>query len=365
MTRFSLPTEVQVGDAAHLLSDIKGKRIFIVCDGFLADSDNMQTLRCALAANNTLELFTKVKPDPTAQDIGVGISALQAFAPDLLLAYGGGSAIDLAKAINYTLNHLGQGLLRFIAIPTTSGTGSEVTDATVISLPEQNKKIPLFDRSLLPERAILDPKQTMTVPPHVTVATGLDVLTHALEALVATHASHFSDALAEKAASLVFTHLATAQAEPKNEAARSGLLNASCLAGIAFNHAGLGLAHAMAHQLGATLHIPHGEANGLVLLPVIQFNRQSKHATSRYARLARVLGLATYMETDEQCVDRLIDAIRILYRHVGFDAESMMQRVDKPHSFEAMANQAMLDVTLTTNPIQPSISRIQAMLAAL
>lgn len=365
MITFSIPTEVQIGDASQLLSDLNGKRILIVCDSFLANSENLKEICHSLSSRNKIELFAKVKPDPTAADIAVGIRELQLFKPNTLIAYGGGSAIDLAKAINHTLVNFGYDKLSLIAIPTTSGTGSEVTNASVISIPEKNQKIPLFDRSLLPDRAILDAKQTFTVPAQVTVATGIDVLTHAVEAIVGTNASHFSDALAEKAAALVFQYLVVATNEPNNEQARSGLLNASCLAGIAFNHAGLGLAHAIAHQIGATMHVPHGRANGLVLLPVIRFNSHSSQAAARYARLARILGFASSYENDLQCVERLIEAICRLYELVGFDVSSVVDEAEKQQHIQHMTDCVLNDITLTTNPIQPKRSCVEAIIASL
>lgn len=362
---FSIPTEVQIGDASQLLSDLLGKRILIVCDGFLANSENLQGICKSLSINNDVELFTKVKPDPTASDIAGGIGELQLFKPDTLIAYGGGSAIDLAKAINYTLVNFGYAKMCLIAIPTTSGTGSEVTNASVISLPEKNQKIPLFDRSLLPDRAILDAKQTFTVPAYVTVATGIDVLTHAIEAIAGTNATYFSDALAEKAAGLVFQYLALATIEPNNEQARSGLLNASCLAGVAFNHAGLGLAHAIAHQIGATMHVPHGQANGVVLLPVIRFNSHCSQTAARYARLARTLGFAGQHESVQQGVERLVEAIACLYERVGFDASSVVDRAAKQQHLQHMTDCVLNDITLKTNPIQPQRSCVEAIIASL
>jgi 1-propanol dehydrogenase len=365
MANFSLPTQVQIGDASELLSDVNTRRILIVCDSFLADSDNLKSIITSLSEHNLVQLFTEVQPDPTADDIAAGITKLRLFRPDLLIAYGGGSAIDLAKAINHTQHNLGSDKLEFIAIPTTSGTGSEVTSASVISIPQKNQKIPLFDNSLLPERAILDSKQTVTVPAQVTVFTGIDVLTHSIESIVATGASDFSDALAEKAAGLVFQFLAAAIHDPKNIEARSALQNASCMAGIAFNHAGLGIAHAIAHQIGATMHVPHGKANALVLIPSIQYNRQCKTASRAYARLSRVLGFATKAKPDAVAVNALIEAIERLYKQVDFNPATVLDAKQTQTYIAHMTDSALKDFTLTTNPIQPRAATIRSMIESI
>lgn len=363
MNLFTLPVRVMIGDVIEQLSDITRKRLLIICDRFLVDTPNLKAIVSSLSANNHVDIFSDVTPDPSVQDVAAAIHTLATVRPDTLIAYGGGSAIDLAKAVKYFAQQSGLGTCSFIAIPTTSGTGSEVTSATVISIPELNKKIPLFHEALLPDRAILDANLTLTVPPQVTLFTGLDVLTHAIEAMVSINACHFSDALAEKAASLVFTWLSTAVHEPGNLDARHGLHTAASLAGIAFNHAGLGLTHAIAHQLGAFFHLPHGQANALALIPVIRFNRQSVKARNGYARLARSLGLTGCKSAEQHGVDLLISAIEGLFRQLSYSPELLA--TGKNDCIHVMAEAVLSDVTLRTNPVQPDQQMVESIIRAL
>ena len=218
---------------------------------------------------------------------------------DLVVAVGGGSAIDAAKGTVYVARkHTGKNI-RLIAVPTTSGTGSEVTEFAVISDRQAGKKIPLVDEEMLPEMAILSCELTSTVPPSVTADTGFDVLTHALEAYISKNANEFSDALAEKAVELWAEYIVPAYKNGNDMIAREKMHTASCLAGIAFNEAGLGVNHSIAHALGAHFHIPHGRANAMLLPHVLRYNTELdikfcvKHANAtadKLEGLARRLG---------------------------------------------------------------------------
>ena len=362
MHKFKLPVELAIGPGCtRVLSQISGKRILIFCDRFLANSTNLTEIQLALDTNNQVKVFSDVNPDPSVIDVAHGIVQLSQFVPDLIIAYGGGSAIDLTKAVKFFGNKVGLPVEKFIAIPTTSGTGSEVTNASVISIPDKQIKVPLCSDDLLPDLALLDPKLTLTVPAEVTANTGIDVLTHAIEALVSSNSNDFSDALAEKAITLVFAHLSLAYSDGNNIEARSKHHNASSIAGIAFKHAGLGMVHAIAHQLGAQFHVPHGLANAIALIPVIKFNMRCSETLRKYAYLSRKLGFSACEEPDANCVNKLIDEIERLYEKVGI--ESNCRKYTFSHTstdnLTKMVNNALSDITLKTNPIVPDSSELQ------
>ncbi|MCQ1059653.1 1-propanol dehydrogenase PduQ [Photobacterium sp. DNB23_23_1] len=369
MKPFSIPTKLISGpNSLAALYQLCKKRIWLVCDPFLSETEALKQIVTGLSQRNQVALFTDVKPDPTTEDVAKGVSVMEAFEPDVVIAYGGGSAIDLTKAIRFVGQKRGYHSGCFIVIPTTSGTGSEVTNISVISQPERQIKVPLVDDELLPDIAILDPSQTLTVPPAVTANTGIDVLTHAIEAVVSAKSDDFSNALAEKAITLVFKYLKPAFIDGNDIEAREKLHNASCLAGMAFNHAGLGLTHAIAHQLGATLHIPHGLANALLLTSVMEFNRKCNKTEATYARLARCLGFVPRGADCKTGADALIHETRVLIDAVGItEVGARLNLIPKndEHLLLAIANQAQQDITLKTNPVRPDVKEICEIIRAI
>ncbi|NLO36370.1 MAG: bifunctional acetaldehyde-CoA/alcohol dehydrogenase [Clostridiaceae bacterium] len=346
------------------------------------------------------EIFSDVEPDPDIETIRRGVAAMNQFQPDVIIALGGGSAIDAAKGMwmfyenpdldfrQLTLKfmdirkrvvkfpHLGR-KARLVAIPTTSGTGSEVTSFSVITDRATKTKYPLADYELTPDVAIIDPDFVMSVPPAITADTGLDVLTHAIEAYVSTFASDYTDALALHAIKLVFDWLPTAYAQGDNRKAREKMHNASTIAGMAFSNAFLGINHSLAHKIGGAFHLPHGRSNAVLLPHVIAYNAakptkfvsfpkyESFIADERYAEIARAIGLS--FTSTEDGVRQLIQAVRGLMakinvplrlRDCGLDETPFMAAVPD------IAEKAYADQCTGTNPRMPLISELEALLRA-
>ncbi|MEG1857788.1 MAG: 1-propanol dehydrogenase PduQ, partial [Pseudoflavonifractor sp.] len=317
MEQFSVRTKIMVGGGLKTLL-AQRKRVFLVADPYLAEHGKTAYVTDCVAGE--CHIFSHVQPDPDLAVVVRGVAALEAFRPDAVVALGGGSAIDAAKAMVYfAARERDLGDCPFIAVPTTSGTGSEVSRFAVITDGEKGIKYPLVDERLLPDYAVLDATLTLTVPPAVTADTGMDVLTHAVEAFTSTAANDFSDGAAEKAIRLAGRWLLTAYRSPGDCAARQGMHNASCLAGIAFSGAGLGLCHSMAHALGGRFHLPHGRANAILLPYVIGFNggypAQTTPTALRYAALAALLDRQS--SSPRQSTLNLIRAIRQLAGQLG------------------------------------------------
>lgn len=369
MNSFSLRTRLFSGKGSlSALGRLHSKQIWIVCDAFLARSPLLATLREHIPADNTLHVFSDITPDPTIATVVQGVVQMQALRPEVVIGFGGGSALDAAKAIVWFSRRFGVDIETCVAIPTTSGTGSEVTSACVISDAEKGIKYPLFDNALYPDMAILDPQLVVTVPPAITANTGMDVLTHALEAYVSPRASDFTDALAEKAARLVFDYLPVAVRKSDCLATRGKMHNAATLAGMAFSQAGLGLNHALAHQLGGQFHIPHGLANALLLSPVIRFNLHDPRAAKRYARLAVACYLCPASSGEKMAINTLIRRTEQLKQQCAIPALSSLPGCDS-HSFRqripAMARAALADVTLKTTPRPADEQAMRALLESL
>ena len=342
------------------------------------------------------EIFSDVEPDPSIETVKRGAQMMDEFKPDVIIALGGGSAMDAAKGMWLFYEHpdvdFNSLRLRFldirkrafkfpkmgnkaqlVAIPTTSGTGSEVTSFAVISDKKNNMKYPLADYELTPNIAIIDPQFVMSLPKSATADTGLDVLTHALEAYVSVMASDYTDGLAMKAIQLVFKYLPRAYKNGAEDAeAREKMHNASCMAGMTFTNAFLGLNHSIAHKIGGEYHVPHGRANAVLLPHVIKYNASipSKFvsfpkykkfiADEKYAEIAAFLGLPA--KTTEEGVQSLINAVIDLMKEVneplsfsecGIDEETYMRNVPD------IANKAFEDQCTTANPKLPLVKEIE------
>ncbi|MDO5293663.1 MAG: 1-propanol dehydrogenase PduQ [bacterium] len=339
-------------DSLDRLNQIENKRVWLICDQFLVQNGSIKQIEERLQEKNQVEVFKDVVPDPPIEVIAKGIVLAAKIKPEVMIAYGGGSSIDTAKSILYfsKIAHIFK-KVQFIAIPTTSGTGSEVTATTVIT--DQQVKHPVTDEQLVPDEVILCPSLTVSVPPSVTANTGMDVLTHAIEAYVSVNASTYSDALAEKACELVFDSLFTCYKEGNNLEARSRMQQASNLAGSAFNMAGLGMNHAIAHQIGGKFHIPHGLANSLLLTKVIEKNCMDCKAKSRYANLSRKLGFAKKEDCDSKAVTSLVKQITNLQIQMDMPmklSECKVKQEDLVAIIVIMSKDALQDACRLTAP---------------
>ena len=300
MKEFEVKTKVFFGTGSlNYLKEFQNRKIFIVTDPFMVKSGIIDRILQPLS-EGSYTIFSDVVPDPPMELVVSGVSQVLEYRPDVMIALGGGSSIDAAKAIMQFAKQIGgYGKMLFVAIPTTSGTGSEVTSFAVITDKGKGVKYPLVSDELLPDIAILEPELVKSVPPAIVADTGLDVLTHAIEAYVSTKATDFSDAFAEKAVKLVFEYLLRSYQNSEDVIAKEKMHNASCLAGIAFNLASLGLNHAIAHNIGGKLHIPHGRTNAILLPYVIDYNanitgysmREYSEAAKKYAKLANLIGI--------------------------------------------------------------------------
>ena len=286
MEQFYCKTKILTGDAAQALGSLHPQRLLLVTDPFFMGNGTAQHLAKVSGAVQT-EIFAEIEPDPTVELAAKGTAVVKAFAPDTVVALGGGSAIDCAKAMAYFY----YGKVRLVAIPTTSGSGSEVTDFAVLT--HGSVKYPLTDRKLRPDVAILDSTLLEKLPKSLIADAGFDVLSHALEALVATGAGAITDALAREAFSMAFAHLPASYAG--NVQVREKVHAAATMAGMAFTQAGLGLCHAMAHSLGGMFHVPHGRLNAILLPSVVACN--ALVAAPKYARLARSIGFCGAADT--------------------------------------------------------------------
>lgn len=387
--------------AMRELKQVLGKqKAFVVTDRFLFQSG---TIHCITDQLHELgiayQIFSDVEPDPTIACAKRGAEEMRAFAPDVIIALGGGSAMDAAKIMwvmyehpeadfmdmamrfldirkrVYTFPTMGEKAY-FIAVPTSSGTGSEVTPFAVITDEKTGVKYPLADYALLPNMAIVDTDLMMTQPKGLTAASGIDALVHSLEAYASVMATDFTDGLALRAIQNIFTYLPACYDNGLNEpVAREKMANASTMAGMAFANAFLGVCHSMAHKLGAFHHLPHGVANAVLLTDVMRYNADPRpqkmgtfsqyaypHTLERYAEVARFLGLSG--NSDEELLEQLIAKIEALKERVGIKKtirDYGVKEEDFLATLDEMVEQAFDDQCTGANPRYPLMSEIKAM----
>lgn len=369
MKSFDIKTKIYFGDnAMDRVRDLPYKKIMIVTDKFFSGSSLLRIVTQPLSeTHKEFRVFNDVVPDPPIDKIVVGVKAVLDYQPDCLIAVGGGSVIDSAKAIReFAVRMHGTAKIALVAIPTTSGTGSEVTAFSVITDPVHQVKYPLVSESMLPEEAILDEELVKSVPPNVTADTGMDVLTHAIEAYTSVNNNEFSAALAEKAIEICGAFLLRAYLDGNDWHARRKMHVASCLAGLAFNSASLGLNHGMAHQLGANFHIPHGRANAMLLPHIIEFNsginihsrsqKQYPKQVEKYESIARLLGLQNFNTITT--VRALVNWIQFMDKEMNIPLSvSQMGNISEMEyrsKIPQMADAALADACTATNPKVPT-----------
>ena len=341
MERFGMDTRIYAGAGAiDALAGFGGKRIFVVTDPYFMKNGVAAKVGAACRAE-AVEFFADVKPDPSVELAAEATAKLKAFGADLVVALGGGSAMDCAKAMVY---FEGSGL-RLVAIPTTSGSGSEVTDFAILT--HADVKHPLVDEKMRPWAAILDSELLMELPKGLIADTGFDVLAHALEAAVAKKAGFFSDALAKESFCAAWEMLP--RSFRGDQGARLPMHQAATMAGVAFTHAGLGLCHAMAHALGGAFHVPHGRLNAILLPSVVTFNAAA--AGAKYGKIARAAGIGGSVETI--AVRNLRGSLCRLRRELGLP-ETLAQAGVAPADVKAaagdIAKAALADPCCATNP---------------
>lgn len=373
------------------------KRCFIVTDSFLYKNGYTKTIEDKLDQLGIVHTcFYDVAPDPSLESAQAGAKAMRSFEPDCIIALGGGSAIDAGKIMwvlyeypdanfedmamdfmdirkrTYTFPKMGKKAY-FVAIPTSSGTGSEVTPFAVITDQNTGVKWPLADYELMPNMAIVDTNNMMSQPKGLTSASGIDVMTHAIEAYVSVMASDYTDSLALKAIKLVFDYLPRAYKNGNDVEARDHMANASCMAGMAFANAFLGVNHSLAHKLGAFHHIPHGIANALVLTDVMRYNSSEvpakmgtfpqyeyPHTLARYAEIGRYVGLSG--KDDQEVFEKLLEKLEQLKQEIGIKAtikDYGVSEDDFLSTLDEMVEQAFNDQCTPANPRYPLMSELK------
>ncbi len=356
MTQFYGKTKICYGEnALETLEELAVKQAFIVTDPFMVKVGFIDHIKSHLNRGHIpYRLFDGVEPDPSLESVTKATRLFMESGADCVVALGGGSALDMAKAVVFFAYKArgGQKPL-MIAIPTTSGTGSEVTAISVVTDKVNEVKIPLNDDLLIPDMAILDARFTRSLPPSVTGVTGTDVLTHAIEAYTSRRANSFTDIYAEQAVRYVFRYLLRAYTNGDDMEARRQMLLASCMAGMAFNNSGLGITHSIAHSLGGLFHVPHGLANAVVLPYVMRFN--SFDAGVKYRDLAAMLGLPA--ATVEEGVTSLVTAVRELNTAMNIPGRVGALKVEEAAykaNQQTIASNVLHDICTEGNPRKPS-----------
>uniref|UniRef100_UPI003F4B4914 1-propanol dehydrogenase PduQ n=1 Tax=Brachyspira catarrhinii TaxID=2528966 RepID=UPI003F4B4914 len=370
MIEFILNTKIISGHNALLELDFsKFKRVSIFTDNNMLKIGACDSTIELMKKNNIdYEIFSDIEPDPSFEIVIKCLSKILTFESDTIIAIGGGSVIDTAKSVIYFALEINKrmpsGLKKpfFIAVPTTSGTGSEVTSYAVITDKENHQKVPLLSNKMLPDIALLDSQFTLTVPPRITAETGMDVMTHAFESYVSVNSSPFTMPYSEYAIIGVFNNISKAVHDGKDVKARIAMHELSCTAGIAFNNAGLGLIHAMAHALGGRFHQPHGRANAILMPYVIEYN--AMHCKQSAAKYAKIISLLNVKNIDDDITASKIlkSLILELNKTIGINQKITDYGVDKTefeNAIDEMASHALKDVCILTNPVKPSLEDVK------
>lgn len=366
MSTFLIPRNIEFGEnSLEALKGLEGERAVLVTGGSSMKRFGFldQAVDYLKEAGIESKIVDGVEPNPSVKTVIKGKEEMLDFNPDWIIAIGGGSALDAAKIMWAFYEHPDlefediievasmpklRNKAKFIAIPSTSGTASEITAFSVITDTENKIKYPIVSPEIVPDIAIVDPKIPATMPAHITANTGMDVLAHAVEAFVSTAASDYSDALALKAIEMVFEYLPKAVSNGDDMVAREKMHNASTMAGMAFSNASLGIVHSLAHKIGGELHVTHGLANAILLPYVIEFNYEA--AKEKFEIVEKALG-----------VDSLADAVRDLNKKLdivpSFKAIDWLDYTEKDFEniLDRMSKNAHQDPCTLTNPQEPTV----------
>ena len=375
---FSLKTKVIGGRGCleQLGETVEGfgvKKALLCTDAFLAGTPAASRIVEMLGRRGIrCPVYTRLQPEPIDVHCDEGAPFCAENGVELIVALGGGSVMDQSKAMAAIVTNglpvrqledrpIPKRMLPLVCVPTTAGTGSEVTSFAVLTDRAKGVKYPLVDDALLPDEAILDPSLLAGVPPAVTADTGMDVLTHAAEAYVARGATPYTDALAEKAFTLAWQNLRPAWETAGESGAKGNMLLASNLAGIAFNAAGLGICHSLAHALGGRFHLPHGRLNALILPHVIHFNAADGTAAEKYGRLAKLCGLAANPRSLAAGLNRLRAQLKLPERlsACGVEGKELTAALD------GLAEAAQADLCAPSNPRPAAAEDLKSLLREL
>lgn len=349
------------------LSKVEGEKAFIVSFSSSKKLGYLEKVISQLKKNNiTSQTFTEVEPDPSIETVMKGKNQMLEFNPDIIIGLGGGSAMDAAKAMwafyeypNKTFSEIVEentvpplgNKAKMIAIPTTSGTGSEVSRSIVITDKKENIKHGIGSMNMLPDLAILEPEFTKSLPSEMTAATGLDAFTHAIEAYVSTKANDFTDVLSLGALENIYKYLPLSYNKPNNLEYREKMLNFQTMSGMAFCNVSLGIVHSLAHQLGGVFHISHGIADAVLLPYVIEFNQKNKRANQKYKKVAKRIG-----------EDGIVNAVKDLNNKLNIPhslSDLDLKEKEFNEKVNLMAKRAMEDGCTKTNPRKPSIEQMK------
>ncbi len=351
MTIFHCPTKIYTGaNALDVLKTCKAARVLVVTDSYFSQTGKAMEVG-SMVPGAEVRVFDRVTPDPSAELAAEGGALCARYAPDLLIALGGGSSMDCAKAMRMACGKN----MTFYAIPTTAGSGSEVTSFSVLT--KDGVKQPLVDPSLRPDAAILDDKLLSTLPASLVADTGMDLLAHCVEAAVAGNGSGFTDACSFYGTAMALSELSKAYGG--EQAARGRLLECSTMAGIAFDHAGLGLCHAVAHVLGGACHLPHGRLCAMVLPHVMAANERA--ALRQYARLAKFCSLSA--ATERLSLRSLVAAIVRLRISLGLPGTLKQAGIELPELLD-LVPAVLEDGCCRTNPEPVTADMVKNILRA-
>lgn len=373
MTTFEIKPKINYGkNALDSLDKLNMHSVCIATDPTMIKLGFVDKIITFLEKRNIdYRIFDSIQPDPTQDTVETGLRHIIESKPDTLIAIGGGSVVDSAKAIMYACLKLKEKFIEkemlikpyFVAIPTTAGTGSEVTGYSVITDKDTQVKTPLFNEWMLPDLAILDPELTLSIPKHITAETAMDALTHAVEAYLSNKANPFSDAYAIQAIDLIYKNIVAAFKDGQNTEAREALQIASTMAGIAFNNAALGVNHALAHAIGSVYHMSHGKANAIMLPRTLAFAIQDERLETRLSDLAIRLNL----DFGDPKINAMafVESIKMINTNLeipfsltasGINGNDLMNKVD------SMAESASKDYCIQGNLVTPTIEDLRGMI---